>query len=244
MALTLSVTDNADGTGVSASCVYSSGGTVSLYRATVAASGIGSYSVVTTRSNTGPFTFSPATAVGYYSWYATAGSDTTTAVYVNATAEGDSVHERCLTALSDRLSGLQLASVTGTQISIFTRQMNEPTNVSYPALVLSIAGQPEDVLGGPNDRDDFGYNVTVSIAEQCSADADIHRARHLMWRDKIRAAIHNKPASRWDARLPECWNCVAKPGPVIDIPQTGEHGDFRVGLLTVQFICRVRRQAS
>jgi len=244
VSLTLTITDNADGTGVSASCVYSTGGTVSLYKATVSASGIGSYSVASTRSNTGAFTFSPAIATGYYAWYATAGSDTTTVVRCNATDEGDSVHERCLTMISDRIAGLNLTNVNGNTLTVYKRQMNDESNVSYPAFILSIAGQPEDILGGNNQEDDIGYNVTVSIVERCAAETDIHRARYLMWRDRIRAALHNKPGSRFDARVPECWNCIVKPGAVIDIPETKEQADYRYGLLTVQCVCRVRRQAA
>ena len=241
MSLTLTITDNADGTGVSASCVYSGGGTVSLYQATVSASGIGSYTLAATRSSTGAFTFSPDVPVGYYSWYATAGADTTLPVRCNATLEGDSVHERCLVALGDRIAALGLTTVGGEAVSVFLRQMNDEANVSYPAFVLSIAGQAEQVVGGNNQDDNLGYLVTVSIAERCKADADVHRARYLMWRDRIVRGVANRPGSRWDARIPECWAVNVQPGPVIDVPTTEKQGDYRVGLVSFVFVCRQRR---
>lgn len=229
----LTVTDLANGTGAR---VYSDGpGGATAYRvqrATVTATAIGSYADVI-----GPIsaetTTNPLAGTGYYMWRLVQDSNSDVLVspfYQPVTSEGDSVHERCLTMLKDRYDALNLETPTGTELGVYIRQMNDHSNVTFPCIILAIAGLAEEQPGGSNMQDDWNYPTMVWIHEACKADADRHRAWHLSIRDRLmRVSIGPK----YDMRVPEVWQNNISPAPIIDIPKTQEQEEWRAGVFQV-----------
>lgn len=233
---TLTVTDLADGTGATVAVVPDGPSAYRVQRATVTASAVGAYSNVI--GPTAGDIEEDVSGTGYYYWRMV--DDSTSAVLVGptyqpATAQGDSVYERCLVMMKDKITGLSLSGLTG---GVFIRQMAEENNLTFPCILLSIAGRAETLLGGTNEQDDYGYPVVVQIVERCAATTDVNRARHLMWREKIHRSIDQR---RWDLRVPEVWKVEVQPAPVISIPETEAQKDYRDGLLTALCVARQSR---
>lgn len=231
MALAIAVTDNEDTT------------------ATVTVSGAGSSTVTIKRGVygvTGTLTDTATVGLivgdgdvivagaGLWGWYAQIGAGTpTSTTYKPITDGGDSVHERCLVMVKDRIDSLELPGLAG---GVFIRQMGgRPLTLQFPCIVLTIAGLSETDEGGTNLHDHVGYPIGVQVAERCAATADEHRGRHLSWRNRIRNAVNHQ---HWDLRVPEVWKCVASNGAIISVPETDADLNYRVGLLTINCVAR------
>lgn len=247
MAWTFTVTDEGDNSGATVA-VTGSGSAYKVQRQTVAVDSVGSWTDVV--SSTSSEATTTVGGTGYYRWRLI---DTGTSAlvaptnvgvgyyYQPATQEGDSVYERCIVMLKERIEGLNLTMVGGAAVGVYDRQMGNAINIEFPAIILAIAGEAEELLGGSNRSDDYGYPVIIYIAERTAAKADERRARHLFWREQIHRRIDQQ---RWDLRVPEVWTCRVRTGPVIDIPKTEENQDYRTGSLAVTCVARQQRNTA
>jgi hypothetical protein len=231
MALAHSVADSADGTGVVVTISGSSGGTVTVNKATVSVSAIGAYSSAGTRTGDGTIGVS---GTGYFSWYVSEGATTTTPTYQPATDGGDSVWERCLTMVKDRIVTLSLPAITSnTNVKVLA----DLDGLTLPTVIVSPTGESERYLGGPVGRDDVGYPVAVMLLQSTADDVEATRARYLRWRQRVERALHN---GKWDERVPEVYTVTVEPAAAIDTGVVSEDR-VRLGMLTAVCVARMSR---
>jgi len=245
----LAVTDLANGNGAIVSIGAGSGVDFNVERSEVAVSSYGAWTVVNDDplSGSGNLTVS---GLGYYRWRIV--DAITSAVlapvvpgylFQTATAEGDSVYERCLTMLRDRIEGLGLTTKEGTELPIVIRQAgdNNQANISYPCILLGFIDQAESDAGGNSQNYDYAYPVLAQVVERTQWHADANRARYLQWRERIHVRTNQQ---RWDFRVPEVWKVECKPGAVISAPESKDRLDYREGLLAFQCFARHRKNTA
>lgn len=249
MAWELAVTDNADGTGAYVEVGAGSGADFNIERCTVSAGSFGAWSV----TNLAPLSGSASvtvTGTGYYRWRVVDANTSAVLVpvvpgylYQPITDEGDSVYERCLVMIRDRVEALGLTTKEGTELPIVIRQAgdNNQANVSYPCVLIGMIDQAEGDAGGNNQNYDLAYTVLALIVERTQWHADANRARYLQWRERIHKRVHQQ---RWDLRVPEVWKVECKAGAVISAPESEKRLEYREGLLACQCFARHRKNTA
>jgi hypothetical protein len=242
MPLGIEVVDNADGTGATVTITGSLGGTVQIRRSAVAVDGP-ILPAVQVGSTVGNGTTTVA-GIGYWNWYAYENiAYYTDEIYVPTTLHGDSVYERCLVMLKDRIDDLGLTTVSGDPLNVVIQQAgdNNQTNLSYPCLLLAILGQAEEVGPFDNQRDSIGYPILAQIIERTPWELDTYRGRMLQWREKIRRRVNNQ---KWDARVKEVWKVEVLPAPVISVPESERRLVYREGLMLFRCLAVERRNTA
>jgi hypothetical protein len=233
VALGVTIQDQANGSGALATVAGSSGGSVAMWRAPVTASAIGTYVSVTSRTGDGTITVG---GTGYYSWYAVEGVTQTSAVYQPITAEGDSVAERCLVMVKDRIEALSLPGLDSGHVYA-KALLGDQLDVEYPCVVVSFDSQAETPRGGTNMHDIVAVNIRVdAIDNRVGANGDEFRAQALNWRQRISRAIDH---SHWDARVPEVMWAEVQPNQVFELSR--ENTLARWGVVTVSCVSRLLR---
>ena len=205
---TLSIADNADGTGGVATIADSTSGTIiDVFAQKVDGElGTDTWQMVGTRTGDGTVNVKPTSPTGYYWWYAestqetdsgsdSGGSDDETVisnlVYQNLTDGNDAVMERCLTGVQSRIQSLTLLDIPNANVVI--HKAAEESKVPKPAVIISPAG-PETMVptAGTNVRDDIFYPVFVGIVAADNRDQTTNRAKYLKWREQIARAHRNQ----------------------------------------------------
>ena len=237
MPLTLTISDNFDAT-ANVTASGTGGGTIRIMRASVAVGGAGSYSEVGTISGDGSTSINGG---GYYNWYLEkTGSATTSTTYFPVLAGGNSVYDRCLTMIADRIKTLDLPSVDSSHVYVREIPVLEDGTMETPCVVVSDYGQQEEVREGTNGQDDYAYPVSVLFIESQSpqGDDDEARRRNLRIREAIHRAIdHIAP---WDLRVPEVYQCEVRPAEVINADWEQQYS-IRASGLVVNCIARQNR---
>lgn len=248
MAFTLTITDLANGTGARINVTPGVGEDAIEYRLQRAEQGtasLGDY------ENVGPWEPDPLTGpsgegtidgTGYYQWRVIQDSDDSVLagpIYQPATAEGDSIHERCLVMLQDKmLHMIEHGQLVGLE-SVLIRGGGDNTNTSYPAAILMLAdGRAEEDLGGGSQHDLVGYPVAVVIADRVAWKKDLLRARLLSWRQQLWEAINGQ---RWDLRVPEVYQTLVRPAAIL--PPFDGVTEYRESWLTLVCCARVNSRA-
>lgn len=239
MALALTLTDRADGTGIDA---VLTGAVPSeayrLLRGTVALASYGSFDIVETETadGSGEVEFAHDCPAGNYRWYAAlaAGGSSTPYQFAAVTAQGDSVHNRCLTAVAEIVSGLGLPTIT---TNVVTHLVPSGTHLQFPVVVVSPSGTEEE-RGGTNLQDDVGYPIYIQAADRVPAEDQSRRSRVLHWREKISAALRHR-TNRLGYYVPECMDVEIRPDPVVQTD--GPTYQYVFAALTAVAVCRVPR---
>lgn len=246
MAFIATVTDNLDGT---ATVVVNAGGSSAGYfvhRAEQAVSSLGSYAVPSSPSQGSGLTGNTTTTFsgsGYFRWKLVAASGGATLAgpeYLPIFEGGDSVYDRCLVMVKDRIAALDLPSVTSGHVYLREIPVLEDGTMETPCVVVSDYGQQEEVRSGTNGQDDYAYPVSVLFIESQSPQGDEEevRRRNLRTREAIHRAIdHIAP---WDSRVPEVYQCEVRPAEVISPEWEQEYG-VRASGLVVNCIARQNR---
>jgi len=233
--MNLEITDNQDGTGVTATVTGSGGGTVTFYYQPIDRT---SYS--TGGSRTGNGTISVSLDVGYFFGYAKEGSDVSNVVYFAATDVGDSVHDRCLRAVQSKIQSLLLPGVANDSIRV--RKIPELRDFvgknplySWPALLISPFGQETNVVA-TNVRDDVGYPVVISLIVDAEAQKNQDFEKRIEPYLKARETIARAFRYQRLAGVPEIWNTNIKPGAIYS-PEVITSGIW-AGYMNFEFVSR------
>ena len=158
--MNLSVADNQDGSGITATISGSSGGSVSFF-----------YQLVTDDSwteggsRTGNGNIAVELTDGFYWGYALDGSTLSNVVYFSSTTADDSVHYRCLLAAQARIQSLNIFDVDSVRVRKLPLDRGfKPDNKDFelPAVILSPMGQ-ETMGPATNLRDDVAYPVVITL---------------------------------------------------------------------------------
>lgn len=186
---TLSVTDNADGTGAVATITGSSGGANVVYVQNVDGE-LGSLTWTAAGNRTGDGTVSLAPAKGYYWAYClTGGTALSGLVYFQVTDGLDSVLSRCAAAVKARL---QLLALPPTALVLDTINDRDPGEESYPCTVLTTEGASQTNESALNGRDDLGQPVRCLVKDVCTAFDSAQLQTYRLWRQGIFRAFHNQ----------------------------------------------------
>jgi hypothetical protein len=198
MALTLIITDNADGTGsvaTIAGAVISD--TVTLY-ASAWTGEMKSYPMSSVGTRTGDGTIAVATpgtlALGFYVWQAvvTTGTPQVSNVYYqNVTSPAIAVHDLIMDCVQERIRSLNLTDIPANQIfkrwfprviegaETLPLVMMSPTlRETYPVRLLN--------------QDDVGYPVVVCIVAKQNLGESVEMNRNLLWRERIAKALRSQ----------------------------------------------------
>lgn len=236
---TLTVTDNADG----------SGGIATIAGGDVAAANdvflqsvdgeLGTSSWTIAGSRTGNGTVNLAVTPGFY-WCkiesSAAGERVTSNLVYACFTDGElAVLYRCLVAAQARIQSLSLPGISNERIVI--RKVPDDKNIPKPAVILTPYRQESlNPAEGTNNRDDVGYNVFIAALDADNQNQTSNFARNLHWRESIRQAFHNQRLTG----VPEIINATVEPLPVIDT-QAWFDRNTCVSALIVQFTSREPR---
>jgi len=197
MAITLSISDNADGTGgiatISGSNVLA---TNTVYSAVY--SGLQqNFAWVSAGSRTGDGTVAVAPGNGLYFWYVDSNLSSVHSVsnisFQALTNTTLSVHYRCLLAYQTRILGLGLTGVSSSNVNIkwLPRQWDNIDNANLPMILIvpmGKEGQPGILTG----QDDIEYPTLVAIVDKQNQDYTSGLARNLLWRESIFRAFRHQ----------------------------------------------------
>jgi hypothetical protein len=225
---TLSIADQEDGTGATAT--VSGGDADATHTIYVSVWPGGSFADEGDRVGNGTVDLSLTT--GPYWAYCEASNDYGTAssdmVAFRVTDGSESVLYQCLEAVRDVIRGLSLAGVSSDDIVFrklpWDREIDHPGVIVYPA--------PEAVQGATNLRDDVGYAIQVATIRVSNHDLVVGLDVTSLWRQQIRRALHAKPLSG----VSEVYTARVEPKEVTWGP--GFQNMYDVGLLTVRLIAR------
>lgn len=133
---------------------------------------------------------------------------------------GEVVWNECIEGVQAAIVALALTDILTANIVaqlVGDAQGGNGSQITAYPCVLVFPGAAEFDDGGTNLRDDFVYPVAVVFVSQEAGTTPQteHRARNLLWRERVRKVFHQK-------RLPggvtngEAWNCIVRPGTPVD----------------------------
>lgn len=194
MALVLSISDNADGTGAVATISGSSAGATNTVFAGSWTGSMESVSMASAGSRISDGAVPIAQAVGYWIWQVVsvlAGVTTVSnLVYQNVTeTDPDGVHHRCLESCAIVVRSLGLPSITADDVlKKWWPRYVKNADPALPIVCVSPVGA-EDYPGIMTNRDDVAYPVLVSVIDALNNDSVANMQRDLLWRQKISRAF-------------------------------------------------------
>jgi hypothetical protein len=204
---TLSITDNADGTGATATIAGSGGAANTIFVLTVDGT-VETGTWAPTGSLVGDGTVSLPLPKGYYFGYALSAPATLSGVaYFGVTAGSDSVAARCFAAVATRLQLLALPCTANVYDSLYA---DNKAALQYPCVVLTTDGARDTDEAATNGRDDIGHGVRVLIKDVCFRFDEARRDTYRSWRQAILRAFLNQRLPG----VPESVRCKVELGSV------------------------------
>lgn len=181
MALTVTIADNADNTGATATISGSSAGTVTVY--TLLVSGpLSQNSWVSSGSRTGNGTVSLSLQTGFYFVYAKESTTLTDLVDVRVTTGAESVVGRCVSAIATLLGQLDLPCTANIYDILYS---NQP-NLTYPCIVLTYEDARQTDEMTTNGRDDIGHPIRILVKDIVQKYDSAKRETYRSWQERIR----------------------------------------------------------
>ena len=236
---TLTVTDNADGTGAVATLAGGTVGATNIvyYQPVNGQLGSATWSVGGFRTGNGTVSLSLATGFYWFHCLAVEAPSTLVSnfVYLAVTNGTDPIHERILDAVQARIQGLALSGVPSGQV--YVRKVPWTKETTFPCVQVAPIGveriQPNQ---GTNVRDDIGYPVLVVLADTDDQKQQTNRARNLLWRHRVIKAFRSQRLTG----VSEVHNCTVEPQAIL--PPSEWRNDSRwIGALVLRFVTREAR---
>ncbi len=186
MSLSLTVADNQDGSGATATVSGSSGGAVVVYYQADPGR-----QLLAGGSRTGDGTVALSIPPGYYLGIAQVnGGGISSIVRFVVTREALAVHEQCIQALKQKILLLDLKGFPAGRV--YDQILPNDKLVDFPCIMLSIEGETEPEAGSLAELCDLQYPVRVWINTRADASTPANRAQYLMWRQQIFRALENQ----------------------------------------------------
>ncbi len=212
MSWSIAVHDLKDGTGARVDYVGDGATAFRIRRATVAASGYGSYADVgTALTGSGSAIVS---GTGYYSWQMVndgSGSVVAGPVYQPATHGGDSIWERLLVALTDRIAALALHEYE----VLDSFWPNVVAKKFVPFISVTPSNQPPTIGDGEIEDTDILLPAMICVVERFSGPVSTRRPQFLHAVQRLQQSLcHVEP--NWDYRVPEVYAVRAEPVAIVD----------------------------
>jgi hypothetical protein len=237
----LSITDNANGTGGVADISGAGvGNTVTLYSFSVSTGELGGTPPVFVGQRVGDGTIPFSIPMGYY-WFV-AIEDTVSLpsnfVYQNISNGLTAPHYRCLLAVHARIAGLIMEGIAAQRVT--WRKHPHFRGLAEPGVVVVPIIETMPTNAGTNARDDTGYGVLAVGFQKKVSDTDEDQytenaARMLKWRDQMKKAMRE-----WRlAGVPESIRTTVEPGGLF-VPSEFSN-QFDVEALAFRCTCRETR---
>lgn len=206
---TLTIADNADGTGAVATVAGADGGTTNEVYTQAVNGELGTTTWTSGGSRSGNGTVALALAKGYYWAYCKstlAGSDAiSTFVYFNVTDAEQAYLYQIFTGVQARIQALSLEDIADTSIVIRKLPLDRNLvtlpqaksifhSVTLPAIMITPSVEQFNLREGTNLREDIRYSVLITIVDVDNQEptliADL--PKYLKWREQIRRALVNQ----------------------------------------------------
>lgn len=245
MTLSLTVTDNFDGTGTATIAGSDPTTTNTLYRATWTGQagtapnwtdGQLNWISVGTRSGDGNISVSGA---GYAAWtvLSTVSSAPAFASTYQPITDASvlSWQEQITTSVKTRIADLNLPGISNVVIQdrwVLRRLKDTDSLPCIPIAPWGSESFPNQMTG----TDDIGYPVAVALLDSVSGSYRGNYSRDTLWRQKIMSAFRFQKL----AGAPNVINCIPEPGPIVNASAIVDPGEL-VSLLVFRFIVRVTR---
>lgn len=245
---TLTITDNADGTGATATIADSDPSSLNTVytigvRDLQLGIGLTNWSSAGQRGADGTITLP---ALGYYFAYClsqigTAPPNLSNLVYYVANRSGESVYQRIRAAVLAQIQSLSLPPLPPMPAGIssdrvYLQSAPQAKNIVYPCILISNEDEQEGVGTITNRSDDIAYPVRVFIADRGDWTFETAEPTYLLWRERIMSRFRFGRL----AGVPEVWTCTPQPQLVIDAHVLQKYQHVVSGM-TLRFTARQLR---
>lgn len=201
---TLTVADNGNDTGATATIASGSASATNIVYAMSADANLGTGSWTNSGNRSGNGTVSLSLAAGRYWAYVESTLNSqevaTAPVFFAVTTGADAILKQILDAVRSRIVTLALSGIA--DASILVRKVNTFRGIgvqeaspviAFPAIVIAPAtSELTPSTAGTNERDDIGYPVLVGIVDADEQTLTDNHNRNLLWRQQIRQAFINQ----------------------------------------------------
>lgn len=251
MALSLTISDNQNGTATATIAGSDAGSANTVYATPVQPMMMTMGAALpwqsqATRTGNGTVTFTPTSGAGYYFFYAAGTVSGAAAIspptYGPVSAAVLAVFEAMRNAVQAKIQTLSLPGdpqsnllpITGERVY---KQMEQLAHlVQYPCVVILEEDEQETVTPATNARDDIGYPVRVLLMDRSGKLFDKRLPTYLLWRQRIMRAFEEQ-------RLPgvaSIWTCHVQPLLVVDT-RTRQMYEHLVSGMVLRFVSRELR---
>lgn len=244
MAVSLSIADNADGTGATATIAGGNAGDTNVVF-TVAIQlliqGILGPAWINQGSLVGNGNLALKVYPGYYWAYlqnTTVGGVVTLSIpqYFAANLAAQAVQTRIRQAVVARFQGLNLKSVVATDGAkipanrIYSKMMPGQTTVEYPCVMVTEEGEAETEITGTNARDDLGHPIHVMIYDNVDPNDDTRLPNYERWREQLQRSLRSQRLFQ----VPEHYQTILRNKIMIDPRTFSEwYRNFQTGFTAV-----------
>lgn len=235
-AVTLSVVDNGDDTGATAT-IAGATGNVTVYAAPWAG-GLSNAAFTSAGTRSGNGTVALALAAGYWWIYAATDNYVTSVTGVLVTTGSDALWYRLLVAVQERIQSLTLTGIDNANVIVQKFPFNKKSNAAQAEQMkvgIFVSPVRETLTFKTNRTDDYGYGIQVTYFAAANRDLTLNLERTLRWRDTL-----------WKAHIFQTlpgfiteFQCQPEPGPVYDAGAFSEQMD--AGSLVLRFFSREAR---
>lgn len=208
---TLTIVDNADGTGAVATIAGSTAGSTNEVFTQAISGGLGTAPEVSGGSRIGDGTVALSLTNGYY-WANVVSTvnncdAVSAAVYFLTTSGIDAVFKQCLDAVGAVIQGLVLTGISNTDV--YVRKLPWNRNAVTPGIFIT--PKTETTIERANQTDDFGYGVQVTVVQKSNQNLTANLGAELLWRQQIRNAFIEQRLTA----VEEVYSVTYEPGSVI-----------------------------
>ena len=230
MALTLTITDQADGTGATATVAGSGGGLVTIHTQSFAGV-LGAGTWASTATKMGDGTADLALTTGHYFAYCDSAGVVAPVVYFAVTDGVASVCQRIEEAVQARLRLIGLAGIANADIVI--RDVPTDRNLTtHPCIVVSPVRPTMDGTASVLHKNDVVYAERVSIFAVDNQSAEDNGDTYRLWIEQIARAFRSQRLSG----VSEVFHCEVVPG--MTIPPLDWLANRYVGEVVLKFTAR------
>jgi hypothetical protein len=231
VAVTFTVTDNANGTGVTAVVAGSGALDVNDFFGARATGLTGPLVPTLYGSRVGNGAIVLPLPLGLWFLYLSSAGVLAQTSYVSSSDSALAVATRCRRSVCDTIRLLTIPPAS----RVYEQSFPDPQNVAFPCVLVTVDGVSETDESGLSTRDDVGRPVKVQIADRRSKSDHAKLPDYELWRQAIERCFRNQQL----AGVPESKICRIEPYVILDanLPQF----EYMVSGLVVRAVCREPR---
>lgn len=203
---TLTIADQADGTGATATVAGSTGGTTNTCYYQNFDGALGTDTWTDGGNRVGDGTIDVALSTGHYIAYieSTDGEQvqaSNVVYFVVTDATEESVHYQCMTAVQARIRALSLTGIVNASVVVkklpHSKIWQASDGIALPAVIITPQREQMPPRAGVTAKDDIGYGVLVTIVDSDNQERTLaaNHNKYLVWRQKIAKAFRNQRLS-------------------------------------------------